>query len=769
MKTHLKKLMLLSVLILFTKITFAQITFSLRIVDNQGKAMPNTVVTFIETQTKEKITATTNAAGSVTQVFDHGRFWRFDVLEIKDYYDWQIEVPQGQTGTASRTITYDYQRYLRVSRPPIDRSRLQIEKVIQNYKSNEKATATEGIVKVEIKKSNRQPLTNFPVSITCYALNKTFTNFTDQQGVATFKAPINNEFQVDIDGIDNYDYVDLPNRPNFTAITGIIYEPTAVNETVKNDTITQQLTAKDKSTSARVMSTLTITNGENGTPANTTVYLQAVKTKKVYVGQADNEGKVRFLLPKGDGYMINFRYQKNVDVLNLTRHRGIGYSHKTLGYYPQERLQFPERFIPTPDQLYLTEFQHFFNKQYPKPQIGEGLLTHAKFCGKVNEKSTQTLLQLGFSAEPASKERGDDLNIAFVVDKSGSMFGENMDNLKVALTKFVEQLRENDMVSLTAFESQGELLLPHQKISKNKKDVLDKIGLLEADGGTDIWAGLEIGYKELQKGYRKGKTNRLILLSDGYGSDNPVETIKKSKAFNDKGLELSAVGVGEYYNVALMTKLASQGGGLLELTKNSEAIQRIFLDELNSLITPIAEDVKVEVLFNKNLLFAQIFGFPLEEKRDGKVVLKLKKIYAGMSDQLGLVKFTLVNPTQTIENEPITIITKYYDLQTKQNVKKETQVKLSWSPVTGEIEYITEREDKKLYGVAVMNWSLKNMAEAFAAKDYKKAKETLAQTTVEMKKLFPNSTDEDINKLLKEMETYAISLDNFLVNLQQKK
>jgi secreted protein with Ig-like and vWFA domain len=292
---------------------------------------------------------------------------------------------------------------------------------------------------------------------------------------------------------------------------------------------------------------------------------------------------------------------------------------------------------------------------------------------------------------------------------------------------------------------------------------------LEADGGTDIWAGLEIGYKELQKGYRKGKTNRLILLSDGYGADNPVETIKKSKAFNDKGLELSAVGVGEYYNVALMTKLASQGGGLLELTKNSEAIQRIFLDELNSLITPIAEDVKVEVLFNKNLLFAQIFGFPLEEKREGKVVLKLKKIYAGMSDQLGLVKFTLVNPTQTIENEPITIITKYYDLNTKQDVKKETQVKLSWSPVTGEIEYITEREDKKLYGVAVMNWSLKNMAEAFAAKDYKKAKETLAQTTVEMKKLFPNSTDQDINKLLTEIETYTISLDNFLVNLQQKK
>ena len=745
---------------------------TLKVLDNQGKPLANTEIQFYETQTKEKFTIRTNAAGIATYTFTKGHFWQFDILEIKDYYEWQLEIREGATGNASRTLTYDYQNYLRVSKPAVNRAILKLEKITQNFRGNEKPTDTESIVTLDISKANKQPLTNFSVHLTCYALNKTFIAQTNELGKAYFKVPNNNEYQIDIDGIDNYDYVDVPNVKGYRANTYFTYEPTTVNEVIKNDTIRQNITSADKATSARVISTLTVKGGENGNPVNNIVYLQAIKAKKVYVGQTDNEGKVKFLLPKGDSYMINFRFQKNVDIFNLTRRRGIGYSTKTLHYTPQERLQYPEKFIPTPDNLYLREFQIFFTKQYPKPKVGDGLLTHAKFYGKINANSTQAILELGFSAEPTDDKNvlGEgNLNLAFVVDKSGSMGGDRIENLKIALTAFVEKLRENDIVSLTAFDDAGKVLISNQKIAKNKQVLLDKIHFLEADNGTNIWSGLELGYKELQKNYKKGRVNRLILLSDGYGGDNPVETIAKSKTFNDKGLELSAVGVGEDYNIALMQKLASQGGGLIGLTSNSADIQKIFLDELSSLITPIAEDVKVEVLYNKNLLFAQILGFPLEEKRDGKLVLKLKKIYAGLSDQLGLLKFTLINPTQAIESEPIIIITKYYDLRTKQNITKETQVKLLWSAVTGELEYVVEKEDKKLYGIAVMNWSLKVMAEAFAAKDSKKALATLQQTAIEMKKLFPSSTDEDINKLLTEIETYTVNLETFVFNAQQKK
>jgi Mg-chelatase subunit ChlD len=740
---------------------------SLKVLDNQGKPMANTAVVFTETQTKATVAVQTDQTGTAKYSFKNGKFWQFDILQIKGYYDWQFERKEELSFNASRTVTYDYKHYLRVSRPVIDRSTLQLKVEKLNTSNTEKPNEKEAIAQVEVVQANKQPLQNFPVQLTCYALNKSFVALTDTKGIAYFKLPIANDYQIDIDGIDNFDYIDLPNKPYYTAWARIIYEPTKVNEKIKNDTILQYLTQEDKSSSARVLSTLQVKGGENGNPANTMVYLQAIKTKKVYVGQADTEGKVRFLLPKGDAYLINFRYQPQVDAFNLTRHRGIGYSNKTLHYAPLERLQFPERFVPTPDNLYLIGFQNFFEGQLPKPKEGETLLTHAKFYGQINSQSTQAVLQLGFSAEQPtiSMQNKEALNISFVVDKSGSMWGDGrINSLKVALKLFVEKLRSFDIVSLTAFQEEGKVLIPAQKVGADKTNLLDQINLLEADGGTAIWSGLDLGYKELQKNYKAKKVNRLILLSDGYGSDNPVETIEKSKAYNNQGLELSAVGVGSDYNAALMTKLASQGGGLLELTQNAADISQIFADELASLIAPIAEDVKIEVFYNKQLLYAQLFGYPIDEKREGKIQLKLPKIYAGMADQLALVKFTLVNPTQSIENEPVTIVTKYFDIQTQQTVRHETKATLTWSAATGQVEYAMERQDKKLYGVAIINWALKNMAEAFAAQDYAKAKKSIDEVKEEVKKLFPKAEDQDINKLLNEIASYSEALSRVMAN-----
>ncbi|MFY7788037.1 MAG: hypothetical protein ACOVQA_09205, partial [Thermoflexibacteraceae bacterium] len=379
---------------------FAQpnIQYSLKILDNRGQAMANTDVTFTETQTKQKVNVRTNAAGVATYTFTSGKFWQISVLKIIDYYDWQFELKQS-SGSVSRTITYDYEHYLRVTRPVVDRSKLNLAQVSQKFTSTEKATEKEAIVRIEVQQANKQPLENFPVQLTCYALSTTYTAYTDAKGTATFKVPIQQDYEIDIDGIASYDYIDLPNIPRYSAWKKFVYEPTVVKETVKNDTIRQSLTPENHSTSSRVMTTLNVRGGENGSAANNMVYLCAIKTKKVYVGQTDTDGKVRFLLPKGDAYMINFRFQHNVDVFNLQRHRGIGYSTKTLTYNPLERLQYPERFLPTPDNLYLVPFQDFFTKQFPQPKAGETLLTHAKFYNKINEKSTQAILQIGFSAE----------------------------------------------------------------------------------------------------------------------------------------------------------------------------------------------------------------------------------------------------------------------------------------------------------------------------------------------------------------------------------
>jgi hypothetical protein len=159
------------------------------------------------------------------------------------------------------------------------------------------------------------------------------------------------------------------------------------------------------------------------------------------------------------------------------------------------------------------------------------------------------------------------------------------------------------------------------------------------------------------------------------------------------------------------------------------------------------------------LLFAQLLGAPLEEKKDGKVTLKLKNAYSGL-DQLALLKFSLVNPSQAIEKEPVIIKTKYVDLQKEKTVEIETKAFLQWSPDTGKLEFLLDAETKYYYSVALLNQTLQVMSEAFAKGDRQGARNALTKAISEVREIFPNVDKKDIQELLAKLEYYEEILKN---------
>jgi secreted protein with Ig-like and vWFA domain len=328
-----------------------------------------------------------------------------------------------------------------------------------------------------------------------------------------------------------------------------------------------------------------------------------------------------------------------------------------------------------------------------------------------------------------------------------------IDKVKEALIFFTDVLNENDHVSLVVFNHESKVVFPAQKIEKKIRLLKEDISYIEADGFTNIISGLELGCKEVEKNFKKKNTNRVVLLTDGYGSDDPLKCIAKAKEYHKKGIDCSVVGVGNDYNFGLLREIAALGGGLTEFLDDKDNFKNIFAKELGASVFPIAENIKTEVYFNKNLLFAQLLGAPVEEKRDGKVVLRLRKAYSGL-DQLALIKFSLVNPSKAIENEPVIIKTKYYDLQQDKNVEIETKAFLQWSPDDGKLEFLIEAETKYNYSVALLNQTMKVMAEEFLKGDKKGARNAIVNAMKEVKEIFPNVTDEEIQDLLKKLEFY---------------
>lgn len=755
--------------LLLNFIGFSQSNFlrvhTIKVINNQQEPMANIPVTLIETQSKQRISKNTNSKGEVVFNITTGNEWVVNILEMKNCcYIYGLD--KGYS-TGKNLITYDIEHYKRTHRPKVDRKQFNIIQIDQTQLIDPKHDHSTAIVKLKVVKEDDNVLKNFYVNLTSYKLQKTFLGKTNEQGIANFLVPINTEFEIDIDGIESFDYLDTK-KPGVYELE-FTYQPTDLKENVLNDTITQILPKELKGTSSRVAVKLKVNKLSGNDIGKELIYLQMLGTNKVYKGKMDKEGRVSFLLPNKNKYLINFKYQKEVDVLNFSHLRGISNSESTIIYNPDPKLEFPERFVPKPDQLFLNDFRDFITKQYPEPN--DPIELKLKWANDtINALSKEAVLELGFKVKSSNINlNGPPINIALVVDKSGSMEGDDrIGALKKSLLQFVSKLRSKDIVSLIAYDHESTLLVPAQPVGDGKylKDMIEDI---EAGGGTNIYNGLIMGYEQIKKKQISKGTNRLVLLTDGYGADDPLVTIKKSKEYNDKGIELSAIGVGQFYNQALLSQLATTGGGLLNFIGSSKNIESVFQKELISLISPCVSDVNIQVEYNEKIVFKQLYGYPFKKVNNNTIQLGLNAIYPGLQG-IGLLKFDLNNPDRSIEKAPLIIKMTYFDPNQSKYIEKKEKAFLKWLPKEGKIELILEAEQKKAYAIAVLNQGLKVMSENFVANNYSGAIEHIEKVQNNIKEIYPNASDLDVKKLMDEMSQYSLYLSKIIKNkIEQKK
>ena len=290
---------------------------------------------------------------------------------------------------------------------------------------------------------------------------------------------------------------------------------------------------------------------------------------------------------------------------------------------------------------------------------------------------------------------------------------------------------------------------------------------IQAGGGTDIYKGMVDGYEQVLKNFIPNGTNRVLLLTDGYGITPPEIMVSKSTEYNKKGIELSAIGVGTDYNQSLLSMLATVGGGLLNFVGDSKDINRVFEKELSSVLSPCAKDLSVEIIHNEKIIFKQLYGYPFQKIENKNVIMNINNVYSGLNT-MALVKFDLNKPDKFIENSPVLVIMNYYDFKKQKKVTTEEKAFLKWTPSTGELELILEAQQKKLYAIAILNQSLKMMAEAFYKKDFTTALLEIQNTINQVKSLYPDSNDNDVEELVNAAANYSLGLTTVIRNMKPK-
>ncbi len=743
-------------LLLFSFFSQGSMTYHVFVKGSKGQSMSNLPLTLIEKNTFERMELKTDNSGKAEIVLDHGEQW---VLHVKDMKNYQtIDVPQYGNASGSMMITYNVENWNRINEPHVDRSKLNLKVIEQKDVSDKDFDMQHSIVHVKLESGKGKKWKDIEVQMTCYKTGTIYRSYTNSSGVASFKVPINHNYQLDVDGEPDYDYCDIGNRASIRNKT-YLFEKIEYTEKLDGDGFLVQTFQEDPAAiSNRTLVNISVMGGPND-GKNEFIYIDQAYSSNKFKVKTDKEGLAQILLPKQFRYLISFEFQPNADVLDLSEFRGISETSATFRYEPDPRLQFPENYLPNTKNITHYDLDRFGTATFDT-ESDELISVTAKWGNKlVNSTSREAIIELGFKAKkPTTKLTRKPVNISFVLDKSGSMAGENFDMLKNEMIDLIKKLDEKDKVSLIFFDNKA--TVAYEQSVANKNQLIDIIHTVQAGGGTNILDGLMLGYQQLDKHFDDGTANRVILLTDGYGSRPVEEVLKQSETYFKKQISVSAIGVGQGYNESLLNLLSQYSGGFKHHVITPEQIGDAFKQEFEQLYTPIAKKLNVEIRYNNKIIYKTIYGIQDQKNTNQKVSFSLPQVYATLN-KLALVKFKLESPNKSIENEKITITTSYYDEYNKKDVVVKKELKLNWTDET-DLELVEDAQMKQLYSVATINQVLKAVADLCDEKNYAEARKNLHDTYKSIKKVNQDQFSAELQPLITELELFIKALDHML-------
>jgi Ca-activated chloride channel homolog len=207
-------------------------------------------------------------------------------------------------------------------------------------------------------------------------------------------------------------------------------------------------------------------------------------------------------------------------------------------------------------------------------------------------------LRIGLNGcKPEPNANRTPVNVAFVIDRSGSMTGERIAQARNAAIMAVNRLSENDIAALVIFDDRTEVVLPAQKVT-DRDAFIDRIRQIGTRGSTALYDGVTSGAGEVRKFKDARHLNRVVLLSDGIanvGPSQPADFGALGRRLLAEGISVSTVGLGADYNEDLMLQLARASDGNHAFAKSPADLIQIFNREFDDVLASCAQMVSIDV------------------------------------------------------------------------------------------------------------------------------------------------------------------------------
>jgi Ca-activated chloride channel family protein len=210
-------------------------------------------------------------------------------------------------------------------------------------------------------------------------------------------------------------------------------------------------------------------------------------------------------------------------------------------------------------------------------------------------QNTDMFVRVRLTANDMASSKRPSINLALVVDTSGSMRGEAIANARQACLAVVDSLKKGDQLTVVTFGSRAEVLVPLTVLDgMNAKDVHKKIRGMTANGTTNMGAGLQLGLNHVQQRMLPNGINRIVLLGDGVPNDaNPVRNVARQAG--RAGVSITSLGLGIEYDETLMNLVAQTSGGTFHFIDTPAKVAAVFNEEVSRLERVVAKQGWLEL------------------------------------------------------------------------------------------------------------------------------------------------------------------------------
>jgi Ca-activated chloride channel family protein len=225
------------------------------------------------------------------------------------------------------------------------------------------------------------------------------------------------------------------------------------------------------------------------------------------------------------------------------------------------------------------------------------------------------------------------VDLALVIDTSGSMEGAKIQAARASARLLVDRLADGDVLSVDTFSDHARTLVaPVRLTPETRARVHSVLAELGTGGSTNMFEGLELAEMHVAQAPADHPVRRIVMISDGQANVGPSspnalgDLAQRTLSF---GAQVTSLGVGLDYDERTLDAIAERTSGRLFHVGDPREMQATLEHEVDMLGSTVADQASIEVVPAPGVVLAAVEGARVEAAENGAIRIPLGALFAG--------------------------------------------------------------------------------------------------------------------------------------------